>query len=171
MLRSTNDIDFFCASFMIPTSQFLQRRLPITILVLPGFSSEKPSLLVISTVLFWPIIVWCAQCASHWYLVKCLRHEGGTPDSALRHSKKRRVAANLQPLPTCKIYTWFIGTYASRFVRWSPSKVWCYSRQKLCGALFSSLLWQIQWQKLCEMTSSIPKFNFRCAGPDSINQV
>ena len=28
---------------MIPASQFLQRRLPITILVLPGFSSEKPS--------------------------------------------------------------------------------------------------------------------------------
>ena len=56
------------------------------------------------TVLFWTIIVWCAQRA----LLKRLWHEGGLPDSAPRHSQKRSVAASLQPLPTCQMYTCFI---------------------------------------------------------------
>ena len=58
------------------------------------------------TVLFWTIIVWCAQRA----LLKRLRHEGGLPDSAPRHSQKRRVAASLKPLTNCEIYTCFIGS-------------------------------------------------------------
>ena len=56
------------------------------------------------TVLFWTIIVWCAQRA----LLKRLRHEGGLPDSAPRHNQKRSVAASLQPLTNCQIYTCFI---------------------------------------------------------------